>query len=104
MNTEMSSPLEKLLQEMLALKFKMKDLGVGKKFLGINIEQDTSVIKICLYDYIRKILKDFDMGDANTVAPPTLAGEGLHKDDTKECDATRYRSLVGKLLFASTTV
>ena len=44
------------------------------------------------------------MTDANTVATPTLAGEDLHKDNTEECDATRYRSLVGKLLFASTTV
>ena len=91
-------------KKMLALKFKMKDLGVAKKFLGINIAQDTNGIKICLYDYIGKVLQDFEMTDANTVATPTLAGEDLHKDNTEECDATRYRSLVGKLLFASTTV
>ena len=91
-------------KKMLALKFKMKDLGVAKKFLGINIAQDTNGIKICLYDYIGKVLQDFEMTDANTVTTPTLAGEDLHKDNTEECDATRYRSLVGKLLFASTTV
>ena len=85
------------------MKFKMKDLGVAKKFLGINIAQDTNGIKICLYDDIGKVLQDFDMSDANTVAA-WIGGEDLHKDDTEECDATRYRSLVGKLLFAFTTV
>ncbi|KRZ98232.1 uncharacterized protein AC631_06008 [Debaryomyces fabryi] len=82
----------------------MKNLGVAKKFLGINIEQGTDGVKICLNDYIEKVLKDFNMIDANPVATPSLLGQDLHKEDTEECDATRYRSLVGKLLFAATTV
>lgn len=83
----------------------MKDLGVAKKFLGINIEQRADGISICLNNYIGKVLEEFNMSDANSVATPAIVGQDLHKtDDSPKCDASNYRSLVGKLLFAATTV
>ena len=95
----------KKVKKLLSLRFKMKDLGIAKKFLGINIEQRLDGISICLDDYVGKILEEFNMSDANSVATPSLVGYDLHKTEgSAECDVSIYRSLVGKLLFAATTV
>ena len=92
-------------KKLLSLRFRMKDLGIARKFLGINIEQRADGISICLNDYIAKVLEEFNMSDANSVATPSIVGQDLHKtDDSPECDASNYRSLVGKLLFGATTV
>lgn len=75
-----SIEIEKV-KKLLSLRFKMKDLGIVKKFLGINIEQRADGISICLNDYIGKVLEEFNMSDANPVATPSLVGQDLHKTD-----------------------
>jgi hypothetical protein len=54
-------------KKLLPLRFKMKDLGIAKRFLIINIEQRTDGISICLNDYIGKGLEKFNMSNANSV-------------------------------------
>ena len=59
-----------------------------------------------LKDYIGSMLKEFGMENCNPDKTPTIAGQELTLVDNsaEDCDATAYRSLVGKLLFAANTV
>lgn len=56
-------------KEMLKEKFKMKDLGVLKHFLGIDCKQGKE-IKLNQTRYKRKILERFDMSDCKPHSTP----------------------------------
>ncbi|KAG2736889.1 hypothetical protein G9P44_000979 [Scheffersomyces stipitis] len=89
----------------LSAQFKMKDLGIARKFLGINITQGSDGIKADLRDYIDKILEEFGMENCNLVSTPGLPGLKLENNETALLEnPTLYRSIVGKLLYASNTV
>jgi transposase InsO family protein len=55
----------------LSNRFEMKDLGIAKKFLGMEIEYGTDgSIKIHQDQYIQQLLERHGMGDCNAVATP----------------------------------
>src|SRR5436189_4769399 len=55
----------------LTEKFEMKDLGVAKKFLGMEIEYgDDGSIKIHQDRYIQSLLRCHGMEDCNPVTTP----------------------------------
>lgn len=88
---------------LLKSNFRMKDMKGITKFIGMNIKQSPLGIEISLSDYIEKMLEDFGMTECNTVRTPTMSGLDLETIDAepKLCDATEYRSLVGKLIFSA---
>ncbi|KAM9913599.1 hypothetical protein OXX69_001437 [Metschnikowia pulcherrima] len=91
----------------LNLRFKMKDLGEAKKFLGINIEHGDNYTKIHLTDYIDSLLKDYHMETCNQIQTPAVTYKdsiGSGDDNDAYHDPTEYRSIVGKLLYAANTV
>ncbi|KAM9933214.1 hypothetical protein OXX80_007164 [Metschnikowia pulcherrima] len=90
----------------LSHRFKMKDLGLAKKFLGINIEFGTNYTKLHLSDYIDSLLKDYHMETCNpnrTPAVSTKSSEIVADCDSLQ-DISEYRSIIGKLLYAANTV
>ena len=91
-------------KEMLHKNFKMRDLHSPERFLGLNIQQRDDSVTITLHEYIQKMLKDCDMLDANSVNSPADKKDDLEKIDLSPvyADLTKYRSIVGKLLYAST--
>ncbi len=97
--------LLKEVKEKLMAKFKMKDLGLMSKFLGININQNSDCsIKLCLRDYIGSITQEYGLEDAKGEKIPATVGQaltGIEAEKSGEIDATFYRSIVGKLLFAA---
>ncbi|KAG7665550.1 uncharacterized protein J8A68_000952 [[Candida] subhashii] len=94
------------LRKQLATKVNVKDLGLAKKFLGINIEQTKEGIKLSLSDYIDKLLGDWNLTDGKEKRTPFISDTDIKSAVTKGGDVNikEYRSLVGQLLFASTTV
>jgi len=92
------------IEHTLKKNFKMKDLGKVSKFLGINIKVTGTEIKFLLKDYINKILKEFNMAECSAVKTTMAPGEKLNDTSSPLCNATQYRSIVGKLIFASNTV
>lgn len=90
------------IKRMFESKYKIKDLGVAKKVLGINVKQEKGTIKLSLEDKIETMLEDFDMKDANAVATPCIQNQVFQP--SKPCDSSDYRSIVGKLLFMANTV
>ncbi|OWB64646.1 hypothetical protein B5S29_g5835 [[Candida] boidinii] len=93
-------------KSLLGSHFSMKDLGAVKSFLGMDVSQAPGRVSICLSRYLSKVLADFNMSDCNPVAVPLSPSLDLtsFSPDEQFPDASRYRSMVGKLLFASNTV
>ena len=57
---------------MLKVEFEMKDLGLAKRILGMEIERDRSkrVLRLSQKSYISKVLSKFEMNNVKTVSTP----------------------------------
>ena len=90
----------------LSSKFKMKDLGRVSTFLGMEIMQDDEKVCMHLNRYLLNFLADFGMTEYNAVTVPIAPSTSLIPEGkcVHEKKASRYRTMVGKLLFAANTV
>jgi len=88
----------------LAEKFEMKDLGVARKFLGMEIEYgDDGSITIHQDRYIQSLLRRHGMEDCNPVSTPLDTSTKLVKTTDAEAtaDPKEYQSIIGGLMFAA---
>jgi hypothetical protein len=72
-------------KNLLVSKFKMIDLGLARKVLGMAIIQSESSIKLDLKDNITNVVKEFGFEDANAADIPTVTGFNLMDDDSAFC-------------------
>ncbi|CAI7751040.1 unnamed protein product [Closterium sp. NIES-53] len=94
-------------KSLLSSRFRMKDLGEAKSYLGVQIERDESGILIHQERYILNMLESFDLSEANPVRTPLPTGFDVHahaeepllRDELVQL----YQSIVGSLMYASTT-
>jgi len=80
--------------------FEMKDLGLVKRFLGLEIGRgDESEVFVSQERYIDRLLAKHGMQESNPVSTPMEASMHLHrrKEDEKPADESLYRSIVGEL-------
>lgn len=70
------------LKQKLARSFSMEDLGVAKKILGMQIIQDREnrTLNLSQSEYIKKVLKRFNMQDAKAVSTPLASHFKLTKE------------------------
>ena len=96
--TWMTDFKEKMLQ-----RFKMKDLGRISYFLGINFVQTDGEIRMSQKKYIAKLLERFNMADCKPRATPceVKLDDTTHGNEPHD-NPTRYRELVGSLIYAAT--
>ena len=102
-------------KQQLNAKYKMKDLGVAKVFIGIEIERDRANKTITLKQtrYVEKMLKELGMENCNGISTPLdmnvklwpktaiLEQDSKHKNwQETEADIKQYLSIVGKLMYA----
>jgi hypothetical protein len=81
-------------------KFFMTDMGPLHFFLGLEISQDESGIKLSQAKYARDLLERFHMTDCKSASTPFLSGIKLDDGgETPLVDNTLYRQLVGRLLY-----
>jgi hypothetical protein len=81
-------------------KFFMTDMGPLHFFLGLEIIQDASSIKISQAKYARDLLERFHMIDCKSAPTPFLSGVKLEDGrETPLVDNTLYKQLVGSLLY-----
>ena len=87
----------------LRQNFKMKDMGSLHFCLGVNIKQCTDMIKLSQKQYIQKLLKRYELTDANPVSTPMDLNVRLVAADghSKPTDKVRYQSMVGSLLYVA---
>jgi Reverse transcriptase (RNA-dependent DNA polymerase)/Integrase core domain/gag-polypeptide of LTR copia-type len=87
----------------LSSKFKLRNLGPVKKFLGLDIHRPTPTGPIYLSQstYARKMLHKFNMANCNPVKSPCEPSVQLHKreSDEESADGELYRQMIGSLMF-----
>jgi hypothetical protein len=81
-------------------RFFMKDMGLLHFFLGLEISQDASGIKLSQAKYARDLLEIFQMTDCKSAPTPFLSGVKIEDGrETPLVDITLYIQLVGSLLY-----
>jgi hypothetical protein len=85
-------------------EFEMSMLGELSFFLGLQVTQTEKGIFISQAKYIKEMLKKFQMEDNKPMSTPMVTGCKLSlEDDSPKVDQTMYKSMVGSLLYSTTT-
>jgi hypothetical protein len=93
-----------VVKDILHDRFSMIDMGPLHLFLGLEISQDASGIKLSQDKYVRDLLDRFHMTDCKSTPTPFLSRIRLEDGgDTPLVDNTLYRQLVGSLLYLTHT-
>ncbi|CAB0042347.1 unnamed protein product [Trichogramma brassicae] len=85
----------------LAASFDLKDMGLAKYCLGIEIEQSNSSVSLCQSGFIKEILARFDMLDCKPVSTPLATGLKLERCKDLTPKSFPYRELIGALMYLS---
>lgn len=89
-------------------RYSMKELGPARKFIGLEIERDIERgwLKIHQREYIQRLLQTYSLQDCNPVRIPIPSG-GIPPADAENVlpadGISKYRSIVGALLWLSTS-
>jgi hypothetical protein len=85
-------------------KFSMSDLGLLSYYLGIQVNQQAGMTKLCQSSYTLKIREQAGMKGCNSCAVPMENRLKLSKNDkTPAVDKTKYRSIIGSLRYLVNT-
>src|SRR5690606_26627241 len=96
------------LKELLSSEFEMKDLGVARKILGMEIFRDRAKKKLFLSQkaYIEKVLIRFGMLTAKPIDTPCAANfhptmsDEMSEGEIDYMSRVPYASAVGSLMYA----
>ena len=84
--------------------FSIKDLGPLKYFLGIEIARGSEGMYLCQRKYALEIIKECGLLGTQPANFPIEENHKLALDTSRELDdATRYRRLVGRLIYLTIT-
>jgi Reverse transcriptase (RNA-dependent DNA polymerase) len=85
-------------------QFEMSDLGLLHYFLGLEVERESDSIFVSQRKYAKDLLKKFEMHNCKPASTPMNVNEKLVKEDgTGSTDGTKFRSLVGGLIYLTHT-
>jgi hypothetical protein len=85
-------------------EFEMSLLEELSFFFGLQVRQRNQGIFISQTKYIREMIKSFIMEDCKPVTTPMQTSFKLSKDDdSKYIDKRKYRSIIGSLLYVTTS-
>ncbi|KAK2406745.1 putative mitochondrial protein [Trifolium repens] len=92
------------IKTILDSNFKIKDLGVLKYFLGLEIAHSQLGITISQRKYCLDLLQESGLLWSKPAITPLDPSAKLHQDDSKPYeDVSSYRRLIGKLLYLTNT-
>lgn len=91
------------IKDRLSNQFQMKDMGELHYCLGISIKRQDDKLFVTQEQYINKILKKYNLDNANPTSTPMDVNVKLEKDDghSKPVDSGLYQSMIGSLLYAA---
>ncbi|GJT45594.1 putative ribonuclease H-like domain-containing protein [Tanacetum coccineum] len=89
---------------MIHKKFQMSSMGELTFFLGLQVKQKEDGIFISQDKYVTEILKKFGFTDVKTASTPMETQKLLLKDeDGEEVDVNLYRSMIGSLMYLTSS-
>ena len=84
--------------------FEMSNLGPLHYFLGLEVKQQKGLIFVSQRKYAEDLLQGAGMLNCKPVPTPMNTNEKLQVNDRSgQADATRYRKLVGNLIYLTHT-
>ena len=87
-----------------AKKIEMSILDELSFFLGVQVSRLKNRIFISQTKYVKEMLKIFNMEDLKSVCTHTITRSKLSKEDEEnELDQNIYRSMIGSLLYVTTS-
>ena len=89
-------------KHVFSTRFKMKDLGRLKYFLGMDFSQSDGYVKVSQKRYVEKILERFDMQECRIRETPCDPKLDYSEDAPKMSDVKKYREAVGSLIYLTT--
>ncbi|KAK6150350.1 hypothetical protein DH2020_015282 [Rehmannia glutinosa] len=90
----------KQLKEVMAMEFEIKDLGNLQCFLRLEMARSKKGNSVSQCKYTRDLMKKIDLKKTSLVKIPMNASVKMDRDaEGKAVDQTRYRSLIGSLLY-----
>jgi hypothetical protein len=88
----------------MEFEFEMSMIGELSFFLGLQITQRSEGMFISQEKYLREMLKRFQMEDSKPMGTPMVTRCKLSKDDdSPNVDQSSYRSMIGSLLYITTS-
>eukprot|EP00253_Pinus_taeda_P036237 PITA_36237 len=88
----------------MSKEFEMSMIGELSYFLGLQVSQTRAGLCISQTKYLKDMLKRYGMEDYTPMSTPMTTNCKLSKDDDPPLvDATHYRSIIGALLYLTTT-
>ena len=92
----------------LGQAYSLKSLGIPKYMVGMQLDYPIGKITVCQTRYIQDVAKRFNMKDTPRVTTPAcpslkLTKIGERTNESPRVDSTKYRSLVGALMYAVMT-
>ena len=100
-----SQELAEEIKKNLCSKFNMKDLGELSSFLGISFKITEDFISVNQSHYLKVVLKRFNLFDCKGRSTPSevnLASYEVNNINPDEIDTTKYRQMVGSIIYAVT--
>ena len=86
----------------------MKDLGVMKYFIGMEIQkgEEPNTIQLHQKGYIEKVLLQYGMQDCKPVSTPMIQSDSIYVRGTaqelKVQDRAVYKSMIGSVMYLMT--
>lgn len=88
------------IEDILSSHFKIKNLGPIQHYLQMQITRDNDGnFELCQSNYILKTAAIFGLQDARTARTPMEVGYGKSDQVTQLVNNTKYRKLIGHLLY-----
>lgn len=88
----------------LQSEFGIKDLGILKFFLGLEVAHSAKGIVLCQRQHFLDLLTDCGVLGSKPVATALEPGTHLHNNDNALfLDVPAYRRFIGRLLYLTTT-
>jgi len=92
------------IKHVLHSNFRIKDLGILKYFLGIEVARSETGVYLCQHKYCLDLIRDSGLLGCKPCSTPMDNSLRLHQDNSELLtNVLSYRRLVGHLLYLTTT-